>query len=250
MIWEKANNDDKTAVIYIDTVHNPETVTQISDAFDGILGSGGIRTVVIASRHEKIWCMGLDIPWIMERYKAGDRAAVKEFFSMGTRTVFNRILSMPLVTVAAITGHAYGNGVIMALLCDIRFMRSDRGYLCLPEAEMDLTDAFPPSALRLFDLRYDPFIKTVMIPTAKKVTAQELEGKAIIDRACENRDAVMAAALARAGEISASEALYRDLLEKRKRWSVPVIASMEEKDPAAFDYMIEKFWGFMGKMSG
>jgi enoyl-CoA hydratase/carnithine racemase len=249
MIWERAVNDSNTAVMYIDQVQNPVSVKQISGAIDGILGDGGIRTLVIASRHEKIWCAGLDVPWIMEQYKAGSRAAVKEFFTMGNISFYQRLLSMPVVTIAAITGHAFGNGAIMALLCDIRYMRSDRGYLCLPEAEMGLTDAFMPSAMKLFEIRYGPFIKTVMIPTAKKAAAPELEEKMIIDHACENREAVMTAALARAREVSASDVLYRDLLEKRKRWSVPVIAAMEGEDTDALDRTIELFWRLMGKMS-
>lgn len=249
MLLPGAGVSDQTAVMYIDQAQNPVSVKQISDAIDEILGDGGIRTLVIASRHKKIWCIGLDIPWIMEQYKANNRAAVKEFFTMGNLSFLRRLISMPVVTIAAITGHAFGNGAITALLCDIRYMRSDRGYLCLPEAVMDLTDAFAPSAMKLFSIRYDPFIKTVMIPTAKKMTAPELEEKLIIDRACENREAVMAAAFARAREVSASEDLYRDLLEKRKRWSVPVIAAMEGEDNDAFDYSIEKFWRLMRKMS-
>jgi enoyl-CoA hydratase/carnithine racemase len=250
MIWERAVNDSKTAVMYIDQVQNPVSVMQISGAFDEILDDGGIRTLVIASRHEKIWCNGLDIPWIMEQYKADNRAAVKEFFTMGNLSYLRRLISMPVVTIAAITGHAFGNGAIAALMCDILYMRSDRGYLCLPEAVMDLTDAFAPSAMKLFSIRYDPFIKKVMIPTAKRMTAPELEENLIIERACENREAVMAASLARAKEISSSDSLYLDLLEKRKRWSVPVIAAMEGEDPGAFDNSIELFWRLMKKMSG
>ncbi len=249
LIWERAVNDANTAVMYIDLVHNPVSAKKISDAFDEILSAGGIRTVVIASRDEKIWCMGLDVPWIMEQYKAGNRAAVKELFAIGTQYVFRRILSVPVVTIAAITGHAFGTGMILAVLCDFLFMRSDRGYLCLPEADMGIVEAIPPSARKLFDIRYDPFIKTVMIPTAKKVTALELKEKSIIEQACEGREAVMAAALSRAREVSASEARFRDLLEKRKQWSVPVIAAMDEEDSVAFDYMVEKFWGLMGRIS-
>ncbi|OHD62909.1 MAG: hypothetical protein A2176_02865 [Spirochaetes bacterium RBG_13_51_14] len=138
----------------------------------------------------------------------------------------------------------------MALLCDIRYMRSDRGYLCLSEAEMSLTDVFAPSARKLFDVRYDPFIKNVMVPTARKVTAPELEKKLIIDHAFENREAVMAAALARGREVSASDGLYQDLLDKRKQWSVPLIAAIDEEDPQAFDHVIELFWRLMRRMSG
>ncbi len=248
MIWEKAGNDYRTAVLYIDHVHNPAVVKKLTAALDQIISDSSIRCVVLASNHEKNWCIGLDIPWIMEQYKAKNRAALKDFFVEGTRSIFLRLLTIPVVTIAAITGHAFGNGVMMALHCDFRFMRSDRGYFCLPEAEMDLTDAFTPSGLKLMDVHYDPFIKEVMIPTAKKVTASELLDKKIIDRACISREAVMTDALARAGEISASDELFNKIIKDRIKWSQPVIDVINRDDEAAFDYIIDKFWKLMLKM--
>ena len=248
MIWEKAGNDRKTAVLYIDHVHNPAVVKNITAALDEIISDGNIRCVVIASNHEKNWCIGLDIPWIMEQYKTDNRAALKDFFVEGTRSIFLRLLTAPFVTIAAITGHAFGNGVIMALHCDIRLMRSDRGYFCLPEAEMDLTDAFTPSSLKLMDVHFDPFIREVMIPTAKKVGAAELLDKKIIDLACESREAVMKSALERAAEISSSDELYNKIIDGRKKFSLPVIEIIKRDDEAAFDYIIEKFWKLMLKM--
>jgi enoyl-CoA hydratase/carnithine racemase len=248
MTWEKPANDNRTAILYIDHVHNPSSVKEFSSAIDEILADGHVRSVVLASRHEKNWCIGMDIPWIMEQYRSGSRAAMKELFISGTRSMFLGLLTIPLVSMAAITGHTYGNGVMLALHCDIRFMRSDRGYFCLPEAGMDLADAFTPSGLKLMEARYDPFIKDVMIPTAKKVTAAELAEKHIIDRACATREAVMESALARAREISADDGLYRNILEDRKRWSLPVIEVMQRDDEAAFDYIIDKFWKLMGRM--
>ena len=248
MIWEKAPGDNRTAVLYMDHVHNPDTVKTITGAIDEIVSDGNIRSVVLASRHDKNWCTGLDIPWIMAQYKAGDREAIKHFFMSGAKSVFLRLLEIPVVTIAAITGHTYGNGVIIALLCDTRIMRSDRGYFCLPEASMGLEDAFTPSMLKLMDLRYDPFIREVMIPTAKKFAAPELVDKKIVDLACDSREAVMEAALARAREISSDDAVYRSILDDRKKWGTPVIEAIKTEDDPAFDHIIGRFWDLMTKM--
>jgi len=233
----------------MDHVHNPSSVKDISGSLDEILDDGGIRCVVLSSKHAKNWCIGLDIPWIMQQYKDKNREAMKEFFVGGTKAIFLRLLEIPLVTIAAINGHTYGNGVMVALHCDLRFMRSDRGYFYLPEAEMGFSeDVFTPSGIRLMDVRYDSFIREVMIPTAKKITAAELLDKKIIDHASTDREAVLSDALARAVEISSSEDIYCKILENRKIWSGPVIDAIKNEDEAAFDNIIEMFWNLMVKM--
>ncbi|HWE55902.1 MAG TPA: enoyl-CoA hydratase/isomerase family protein [Acidimicrobiales bacterium] len=49
-----------------------------------------------------------------------------------------RLLVFPLPTVAAVNGHAFGIGAMLALAHDQRVMNSERGWLCLPEIDMGL----------------------------------------------------------------------------------------------------------------
>jgi len=49
-----------------------------------------------------------------------------------------RLLVMDCRTVAAINGHAFGAGLFLALACDYRLMRTSRGYLCWPEANLGM----------------------------------------------------------------------------------------------------------------
>ena len=41
-------------------------------------------------------------------------------------------------TVAALPGHAFAGGFMLALACDYRVMNNRRGYCCLNEAEIGL----------------------------------------------------------------------------------------------------------------
>ena len=50
--------------------------------------------------------------------------------------LFARLLRLPRYTVAAVNGHAYAAGAMIAMAHDARVMRADRGYWCLPEADM------------------------------------------------------------------------------------------------------------------
>ena len=81
----------------------------------------------------KFYSNGLDLDW-MGTEEAGDPGA----FVGRVQRMFARFLAFPLPCVAAMNGHAFAGGGMMALAHDFRVMRSDRGYFCLPEADLGM----------------------------------------------------------------------------------------------------------------
>jgi Delta3-Delta2-enoyl-CoA isomerase len=68
-----------------------------------------------------------------------------------SRGVLARVLTFPLPTAAALNGHAFGIGAMLALAHDQRVARRDRGWFCLPE--IDLGMRLSPFMLALITAR-------------------------------------------------------------------------------------------------
>jgi Delta3-Delta2-enoyl-CoA isomerase len=249
MTWKKAEGDGRTAIVQFKPSHNPENATELAEDLKAIIESGGFRTVIFTSTHEKNWHLGVDLEWVMGQFKKNDRDAVMGAGRFVTEKIHRAILAMPLVAIAAVTGHAFGNGMIFACMCDIRYMRKDRGYFCLPEAQMGLVNAFLPSSITRFKTAFNPYIHDVMIPEGNKVAAAELAHHAIIDRACENSEDVMRASLERARLFSGDDAMFNGYIEKKSQMNRPVIDAIDKLDPDKYAYSTELFWNLMEKMS-
>jgi enoyl-CoA hydratase/carnithine racemase len=58
-----------------------------------------------------------------------------------------RVLEIGVPTVAALQGHTFAAGAMLALAHDHRVMRADRGFFCLPEVDLGLTFTPEMSAL-------------------------------------------------------------------------------------------------------
>ncbi|MGW5310898.1 enoyl-CoA hydratase/isomerase family protein [Nocardia thailandica] len=53
-------------------------------------------------------------------------------------SLYTRLLTFPMPTVAAVNGHAFGAGAMLALSHDFRIVRGDRGFWSLPEVHLGM----------------------------------------------------------------------------------------------------------------
>jgi enoyl-CoA hydratase/carnithine racemase len=108
---------------------NADSVGAIGAALDAVEASDAAGLVTTA--RGKIWSNGLDLDWM------GTSGAGLEFVR-SLQALMARVLLFPMPTVAALNGHAFAGGAMLALAHDLRVMRADRGYFCLPEVDIGL----------------------------------------------------------------------------------------------------------------
>ncbi len=189
-------NDGSVAVIKMtngENRHNKVFEESMSSALDEVAGDESITAAVLTSTDSKNWSQGIDLEWLMQQMNEKNTDMIRQFLH-GMDQVFRKLLVLPVPVIAAINGHAYANGAILATHCDFRFMRSDRGFFCLPEVNLDIQ--FTPAMHRLFYHKYPSFVVNRLMLTGERMTAPELEKHQIIEKACANTEETMKESMA------------------------------------------------------
>jgi enoyl-CoA hydratase/carnithine racemase len=177
MNWVK---DETVAIITLtngENRQNLEFAQTLKTMLDEIIADKSITALIITSSDEKNFSQGVDVQWIMEKMQKNEHQPVRDFIN-GMDDVFKTLLLYPVPVIAAINGHAFGNGSILSCACDFRFMRSDRGFFCFPEVNIGIPfrlgmNAFMKKAIPLHLLSQMEF-------TGNRYTAPELEKNNII----------------------------------------------------------------------
>ncbi len=160
---------------------NPDFLHAVLSMMDTIENDTDATALVVRSSHEKIFCNGIDLAWLVPVIQRKDLAAAKDFFYLLNR-LFRRTLTYPMITAAAITGHSFAGGAIWSCAFDFRFMRSDRGYFCFPE--VDLGIPFLPGMLALLKKAIPMYKLEEMHHTGVRLTAEECLRHHIVKKAC------------------------------------------------------------------
>ena len=219
--------EERVAVVTMNSGENrfnPEFL----EAFEGLLDEIEHRTeataLLVGSAHEKIWSNGLDLEWLQCESVRDPDAAVG--ISQRLTRFLRRLLTYPLITIAAINGHAFAGGAIMACAFDFRFMRTDRGYFCFPGVDLGIAilpgmDAILKKALPV------PLVLEAQL-TGKRYTALELEARQVVVKACPIND-LLPEALA----FARSQNKSREILGTMKEVTFKnILRVMDIEDPA------------------
>ena len=223
--WKK---DETVAIVMLnngENRHNPDFVNAILEAFDEIEKDESIYSVVITSSDPKNWSLGIDLEWIGGAMANKEYQNIKDFM-YGLNRLFKRILYYPMPVIAAINGHAFGDGTLLACTCDFRFMRKDRGYFCFPE--VDISIPFLPAMLAIVKKSMPYYEAEYLIFSGKRESAVELEKNHVIVKACENEEELMKESVAFAKTFVKKRAILAQHKIRLHKWIVEI---MEKEDP-------------------
>jgi enoyl-CoA hydratase/carnithine racemase len=153
---------------------HPDWLTEIGALLDEVAKGDDPRALVTTATG-KIWSNGLDLEWLFEH--------PEEYAAYGARVhaLLTRVLSLPLITVAALQGHTFAAGAMLSLAHDFRIMRADRGFWCLPEADINIP--FTPGMSALIQARLTPQTAHQAMVTAHRFGGTEAQDRQIVDSA-------------------------------------------------------------------
>ncbi|KAG2232447.1 hypothetical protein INT48_001923 [Thamnidium elegans] len=97
-------------------------------------------------------------------------------------TLLKRLVTFCIPTVAALNGHAFAGGCMLAFAHDYRVMRSDRGYLCMNE--VDLPSPLHPGMAGILRHKTTPKTYRDMVLQGHRFTAQQALDQEIVDIIC------------------------------------------------------------------
>lgn len=165
--------DETVAVLTMNSGENrfnPDFINEFTQVLDTIENETEAKTLVVTSAHEKIFSNGLDLEWLLPVIQNQESEKAKAFFYQ-LMNFFKHVLNYPLITVAAISGHAFAGGAIFCGAFDFRFMRSDRGFFCMPE--IDLGIPFLPGMTALLKKAMPEYMYNEMQYTGRRLTADD-----------------------------------------------------------------------------
>jgi enoyl-CoA hydratase/carnithine racemase len=179
--------DDKIAVVDLGEDENrfsPEFLDVLNGHLDDIEAAKAQGLVTTA--RNKFYTNGLDLDWLAAH------AEQTQSYVARVEALLARVLTLPMPTAAAINGHAFGAGAMLAMAHDVRVMRADRGYFCFPE--VDIRIPFTDGMAALIQAKLTPRAAMASMTTGRRFGGVEAAEIGIVD-ATAGEDAVTAAAV-------------------------------------------------------
>ena len=174
---------------------NPESLAVLHGTLDELAAVEGPLAVVLTGEG-KFFSNGLDLDWMSAN---PDRSAgvVRE-----VHRLFGRVLGLDAPTVAAVNGHCFAAGAMLATCTDTVVMREDRGFWCLPEADLGLP--LTEGMFALLHAKLPPRTAQQAILTGRRYGGGEAAGAGIVHEAVAD-DRVVPRAIEIAAELAGKD---------------------------------------------
>ncbi len=164
---------DDVAVLNLGDDENrmsPEWIDAVGSSLDEVTSWAPIALVTTSD--SRFYSNGLDLDWL------GAHLDQYDDYLTRVEALIARVLTLPVPTVAALPGHAFGMGALLALAHDFRWMRRDRGFFCFPEVDLKLP--FSPGMVALIRAKLPSQTALEAMTTGRRYGGEEAEAEAIV----------------------------------------------------------------------
>jgi len=167
---------DSIAVLTLGDDENrfsPGWLDDVDAALDRVVS--GEPTALLTTASGKFFSNGLDLDWLAANPGEWGPYAAR------VQVLLARLLTLPVPTVAAVNGHAFGAGAMLAMAHDFRVMRADRGFLCFPE--VDIRIPFTPGMSALIQAKTTPRTAIEVMTTGRRYGGADAAAAGLVDGA-------------------------------------------------------------------
>jgi len=167
----------------------PDWQQRMLGILDQVEADCGQGAALVLAGEDKFFCNGLNLEVVTQL----DPAAM-QLFGSRMAEIHKRFLLLPCPTVAAVNGHAFAGGAFMALSCDYRIMREDRGWFAV--SEVDVGVPVPPAMMGILQGKLPANTARDALLTGRRYTADEAieagiaDGKASMEELLEQAKAL------------------------------------------------------------
>ncbi|TCJ00720.1 enoyl-CoA hydratase/isomerase family protein [Aeromicrobium sp. IC_218] len=151
---------------------SPSWLTAMEDVLAEVAGSTE-PAVVVTTGSGRFYSNGLDLDHL------GAHPEQLGAYVERVQGVLATMLTLPVPTVAAVNGHAFGAGAMLATAHDFRAMRTDRGYFCFPEVDIHIP--FTPGMAALIQAKTSAGTAVEAMTTGRRYGGAEAVEAGLVD---------------------------------------------------------------------
>ena len=124
-------------IVHVLTMRNGENtidldfLAALNEKLDAVENEADGAAALVLTGEGKFFSNGLNLDFLMNA--SDDRR--REFGTTMLATM-RRLILFPVPVVGALNGHAFAAGCFVALACDFRIQREDRGWICVSEVDV------------------------------------------------------------------------------------------------------------------
>jgi len=165
---------------------HPDWLTDMGAALDKVEQD---PAPLVTTASGRFYSNGLDLDWL------GEHGDALQTYVASVQSLLARVLAFPTPTVAALPGHTFAAGAMLAIAHDFRVMRADRGFFCYPEVDINIP--FTPGMAALIQSKLTPATAHEAMTTGRRYGGTDAATVGLVDEAVAE-DEVLPSALGRA----------------------------------------------------